>query len=150
MPYYRLFGVKTHKMVTLSCFRMATIWRVFAWRPFAPPCKDTTNRGENVKGRHAKTRQMLTYSYFRMASFRPATRKYATFHALRSRLLFVVSLPSEANGRHAKTRQNHHLAFFFAWRPFAFSPRKHVYIRHGTNQLPFETVPPPEQNRKII
>ena len=33
------------------------------------------------------------FRVFRMATFRPATRKYATFHALRLRLLFVVSLP---------------------------------------------------------
>jgi len=96
-------------------------WRVFAWRPFAPPGKDTTNRGENAKGRHAKTRQMMTISCFLMATFRPATRKYATFHALRFRLLF-----GEAKGRHAKPDK---IAFWrvFAWRPFAFSPRKHVY-----------------------
>jgi len=69
-------------------------------------------RGENTKRRHAKTRQMVTFSCFRMAIFRPATRKYATFYALRFRLLFVVSLPGGAKGRHAKTRQNHHLAGF--------------------------------------
>jgi len=102
------------------------IWRVFAWRPFAPPGKDTTNRGENAKGRHAKTRQMMTFSCFRMATFRPTTRKYATFHALRFQLLFVVSLPGEAKGRHAKTRQNHLLAGF-RMRPFMCSTRKHVY-----------------------
>ena len=90
-----------------------TIWRVFAWRPFAPPDKDTTNRGENAKGRHAKTRQMVTFSCFYKATFRPATRKYATFHALRFWLLFVVSLPDEAKGRPENT-----------------------IIRHGTNQPP--------------
>jgi len=31
---------------------------------------------------------------------------------LRFRLLFVVFLPGGAKGRHAKTRQNHHLAGF--------------------------------------
>ena len=83
----------------------------------------------------AKSRKIATrkpakwciFSCFRMATFHPATRKYATFHAYRFRLLFVVSLPGGAKGRHAKTRQNHHLAVFFAWRPFAFSPRKHAY-----------------------
>ena len=53
-------------------------WRVFAWRPFSPPGKDTTNRGEKAKGRHAKTRQTVNFSCFRMATFRPATRKYDT------------------------------------------------------------------------
>jgi len=69
-------------------------------------------RGEKAKKRHAKTRQMMTFSCFRMATFRPATRKYATFHALRFRLLFVGFSPGEAKGRLAKTRQNHLLAGF--------------------------------------
>jgi len=47
-----------------------------------------------------------------MATFRPATRKYSTFHASSFRLLFVVSLPGGAKGRHAKSRQNHHLTTF--------------------------------------
>jgi len=63
-----------------------------------------TNSGENAKGRHAKTRQMMTFSCFRMAIFRSATRKYAKFHALCFRLLYVVSFPGEVKGRHAKTR----------------------------------------------
>jgi len=54
----------------------------------------------------------VDFSCFRVATFRAATPKYATFHALRFRLLFVVSMPGEAKGRHAKTRQNHHLADF--------------------------------------
>jgi len=61
-------------------------------------------RGEKAKRRHAKTRLMAT--------FRPSTRKYDTFHASPFRLLFVVSLPGGAKGRHAKTRQNHNLACF--------------------------------------
>jgi len=104
-----------------------TIWCVFAWRPFAPQGKDTTNRGENANGRHAKTRQLVTFSCFRMATFRPATRKYATFHALRFRLLFVVFLPGEANGRHAKTRQNHLLAGFRVATFRVFAPKTRLY-----------------------
>jgi len=65
-----------------------------------------------AKRRHAKTRQMVTCSCFRMATFRPATRNYDTFHASTFRLLFVVSLPGGAKGRHAKTRKSHHLAGF--------------------------------------
>jgi len=109
---------KTRKMLTFSCFRMVTPrpatrkydtfhaspfrllfvaslpgnWRVVAWRLFAPPGKDTTNRGENAKGRHAKTRQMMIFLCFRMATFRPATRKYATFHALRCFCLSYLCL----------------------------------------------------------
>jgi len=44
----------------------------------------------------------------------PRLTKVRQFHALRFRLLFVVSLPGGAKGRHAKTRQNHHLAGFLA------------------------------------
>ena len=59
-------------------------------------------RGEKAKMRHAKTRQMVTFSCFRMATFRSATRMCDTFHASHFRLLFVVSLPGGAKGRHAK------------------------------------------------
>jgi len=69
-------------------------------------------RGEKAKRCHAKTRQLVTFSCFRMATFRPATRKYDTFHASPFRLLLVVSLHSGAKGRQAKPRQNHHLAGF--------------------------------------
>jgi len=76
----RQTGAKTRKDATRKPAEI-TIWRVFSWRPFAPPGKDMTNRGENAKGRHAKTRQMVTFSCFRMATFRPATRKYANISA---------------------------------------------------------------------
>jgi len=115
-------------------------WRVFAWRPFSPPGEDTTDGRRKhatykcvvylhggAKGRHAKTRQMVTFSCFRMATFCPATRKYATFHALRFRLLFVVSLPGGAKGRHAKTRQHHHFAGFRVSTFRAFSPKTRLY-----------------------
>jgi len=69
-------------------------------------------RGEKAKGRHAKTRQMVTFSCFRMATFRSATRKYDNFHVSPFRLLFVVSLPGGAKGRHAKTRKSHHVTGF--------------------------------------
>jgi len=82
-------------------------------------------RGEKAKRRHAKIRQMVTC--FRMATFRHATRKYATFHALRFRLLFVVSLPGEAKGSHAKTRQNHHLAGFRVATFRVFAPKTRLY-----------------------
>ena len=52
-----------------------TIWRVFAWRPFAPPGKDTTNRGENARGRHAKTRQMVTFFVFSHGDLSPRHMK---------------------------------------------------------------------------
>ena len=59
-------------------------------------------RGEKAKMRNTKTRQMVICSCFCMTTFRPATRKYDSFHASPFRLLFVVSLPGEAKGRYAK------------------------------------------------
>ena len=70
-----------------------------------------------------------------LSCFRPATRKYATFHALRFRLLFVVSLTGEAKGRHAKTRQNHHFGGFSRGDLSRFRPED-TFIRHGINQPP--------------
>ena len=100
---------------------------VHARRPFAPPGKDTTNRGDNAKGRHAKTRQMVTFSCFRMATFRPATRKYATFHALRFRLLFVVYLPGEAKSPFGGFSRGDLSRFCTG----------NTFIRHGINQPPY-------------
>jgi len=84
-------------------------------------------RGEKAKRRHAKTRQMVTF-VFSHGDLSPRHTKVRGIPcvAFSATVKFVLSLPGEAKGRHAKTRQNHHLAGF-AWRPFAFSPRKHVY-----------------------
>jgi len=74
---------------------------------------------------------MMTFSCFRMTTFHPATRKYATSYALRFRLLFVVSLPGGAKGRHAKTRPNHHLVGFRVATIRVFAP-ENTLKRHGT------------------
>jgi len=78
-------------------------------------------RGEKAKRRHATTRQMVTFSCFRVTTF---SRKNDTFHASPFRLLFVVSLPGGAKGRHAQTRQNHHLECF---RVTTFRPARRRY-----------------------
>ena len=83
----------------------------------------------------AKTRQMLTFSGFRKATFRPATRKYATFHALRFRLLFVVSLPGEANGRMCENPTKSPFGGFSRGDLSRFRP-ENTFIRHGINQPP--------------
>ena len=72
-------------------------------------------RGENAKMRHAKICQMVSFSCFRMATFRPATRKYATFYALRFRhcLSFLCLAGRKVAMRKAAK--------------IAFSPRKHSY-----------------------
>ena len=63
-----------------------------------------------------------------------ATRKNDTFHASPFRLLFFVSLPGGAKGRHAKTHQHHHLAGFrvATFRVFASKTRLYdmAQIRH--------------------
>jgi len=81
-------------------------------------------RCEKAKRRQAKTRQMVTFSCFRMATFRPVTRKYNTFHASPFRLLFVVYLPGGAKGRHAKTRQ---MVTFSCFRMATFRPATRKY-----------------------
>ena len=64
-------------------------------------------RGEKAPRETPPHGDFFVFSCFRMATFRPATRKFDTFHASPFRLLFVVSLPGGAKGRHAKTRLNH-------------------------------------------
>jgi len=81
---------------------------------------------------------MVTFSCFRMATFRPATQKCATFHALRFRLLFVVPLPGEAKGRNAKPRQNHHLAGFRLATFRVFAPKTRLY---DMAQISHHTIP---------
>jgi len=78
-----------------------------------------------TKGRHAKTRQMVTFSCFRMATFRPARQRYDKQEAKRRRMTSVVRSCGGAKGRHAKTRKVT-IWRVFAWRLFAFSPWKHV------------------------
>ena len=108
-------------------FAMRNPVKLWFWRLSLGDLSRRSKRGENAKGRHKKNRQMVTFSCFRMATFRPATQKYATFHALRFGLLFVVSLPGEAKGRHSKTRQNHHLAGFRVATFRVFAPKTRLY-----------------------
>ena len=110
MSYKRVFGAKTRKVAMRKTAKW-WFWRVFAWRPFAPPGKDTTNssRKRNLecrvlscsgaKGRHAKTRKITNWRVFawRLSAFSPGG----------------------ATGRHAKTRYKWWFWRVFAWRPFA-------------------------------
>ena len=84
-------------------------------------CAISYYRVFGAKRRHAKTRQMVTLSCFRKATFRLSTRKYDTFHASPFRPLFVVSLSGGAKGCHAKTHKNHHLA---GYRVATFRPAR--------------------------
>ena len=96
-----------------------TIWRVFACRPFASPGKDTTNRGKNAKGRHAKTRQMMTF-LFSHGNLSPRHTKVRDIPC-------VASLPGKAKGRHTKIRQNHLLACFRLATFCIFALKTHLY-----------------------
>jgi len=70
-----------------------------------------------AKRRHAKTRQMVTCSCFRMATFRPATRKYVWWLncAMSYYRLFGAKSRKGATRKPAKWW----LVRVFAWRPFA-------------------------------
>jgi len=114
-------------------------WRVFVWRPFAPPGENTTDGRRQLatykcvvslpggaKSRHAKTRHMVTFSCFRVATFRPARQRYDKQEAKRRNMKTVVLSCGGAKGRHA-IKEKVTIWRVFVWRPFAFSPRKHVY-----------------------
>ena len=58
----------------------------------------------------------------------PRHTKVLHFSCLAFSPLFVVSLPGGAKGRHAKTRQNHHLACF---RVATFRPARQRYDKQG-------------------
>ena len=109
---------KTRQNHQLACFRVAT---------FRPARHRYDKQGRKRERSPRETSTMMTFSCFRMATFRPATRKYAILHALRLRLLIVVSLPGEAKGSHATTRQNHHLVGFRVATFRVFAPKTRVY-----------------------
>ena len=69
-------------------------------------------RGEKAKRRHAKTRQMVTLSCFRMATLHPATRKYDT-SCVAFLPLFVVSVPGGA--KRARKPAQITILCVFAW-----------------------------------
>jgi len=63
-----------------------------------------------MKGRHAKTRQKVILSGFRMATFRLARQRYDKQKT--QRMERRVLSCGGTKGRHAKTRKSHHLAGF--------------------------------------
>jgi len=119
------------KVRHFSCVAFSPpVCRIFAWRGERSPRENPPKspfgvftRGDQRYHKQGRKRERSPretppnddFFVLRLATFRPATRKYATFHALRFRLLFVVSLPGEAKGRPENT-----------------------FIRHGINQPPYE------------
>ena len=67
MSYKRVFGVKTRKVATRKPAKW-WFWRVFAWRPFASPGKDTTNS--------SRKHNAWNDAYFRVAGRKVAMRKH--------------------------------------------------------------------------
>jgi len=63
MSYKRVFGAKTRKVAMRKPAKW-WFWRVFAWRPFAPPGKDTTNS--------SRKRNAWNVEYFRVAGRKSA------------------------------------------------------------------------------
>ena len=88
------------------------------------PCRIIVFSGQ--KGEKAPRENPLHGHFFVFShgDLSPATRKYDTTHVSPFRLLFVVSLPGGAKGRHAKTRKCHHVAGF---RVATFRPARRRY-----------------------
>jgi len=143
MSYYFVFGAKRRTGATR---RPAKWWlRVFAWRPFAPPHESTTLfivafsppvrrifawRGERSPCENQLKSPFGGFFAWRPFAFSPPkTRLYdmgqISHHSVR--LLFVVSLPGGAKGRHAKTSQSHHLAGFRVATFRVFAPKTRLY-----------------------
>jgi len=146
------------KVRHFSCVAFSPpVSRIFAWRgersPRDNPPKspfgvfsygDLSSRQAKIRRTGAKTRKVATqnppnddFSCFSMATFRPATRKYATFHALRFRLLLVVSLPGEAKGRKRSPCENPTKSPFATFRVFAPKTRKYKMAQISHHSFPF-------------
>jgi len=123
MSYKRVFGAKTRKVATR---KPAKRWfcRVFAWRHFASPGKDTTNS--------SRKRNAWNVAYFRVAGRKVVMWKHEkvtiwrvfAWRPFAFSPLFVVNLSGGAKGRHATTRQMVILAGF---RVATFRPARQRY-----------------------
>jgi len=92
-------------------------------------------RGENAKGRHAKTHQRVMLAGFRVATCRPARQRYDKQEAKRRHMKSVVL---SCGGRKVAMRNTKKSPFggfsrgtFMPFRP------ENTIIRHGTNQPPY-------------
>ena len=156
MSYKRVFGAKTRKVATRKPAKW-WLWLVFAWRPFAPPGKDTTNSrrtlwwlicpmsykrvfgGENAKGRHAKNPPNGDFNWFSHGDLSPRQAKIRRTGGEKATMKSVVLSCGGAKGRHAKTRKSHHLASRVAtFRVFA--PVCRIFAWQG-ERLPRKNMP---------
>ena len=131
--------------VVLSCFRGEKAprenppngdFRVFAWRPFAPPHESTTLFMRRLfasclsylclAGRKVatQTRQNGDFFVFPHGDLSPRHTKVRDIPCV----AFSATVCSRgAKGRHAKTRQNHHLAVFRMATFRVFAPKTRLY-----------------------
>jgi len=123
-------------------------WRVFEWRPFAPPGKNTTDGRRNltiykcvisspcgVKGRHAKTCKMGILVGFGMATL-PRQAKIRQTEG--DKVLYEKCRSFVWQGERS-SREKPGKWPFGGLSHGAFSPfhPKSMIIRHGTNQPPY-------------
>jgi len=112
--------------------------RTVVWRGERSPCKNTKkspfggfSRGAfSPRKRERLPREnppMVILAGFCVATFRPARLRYDKQEAKRRRMKNVVLSFGGAKGRHAKTRNSHHLAGF---RVAPFRPENTI-IRHN-------------------
>ena len=111
--------------------------RVFAWRPFASPGKDTTNS--------SRKHNAWNVAYFHVAGRKVAMRKHKkvtiwrvfAWRPLAFSPLLVVSLPGGAKGRHAKTRQ---IVILVGFRVATFRPARQRYDKQEAKRRRMNSV----------
>jgi len=118
MSYKRVFGAKTRKVATRKPAKW-WFWRVFEWRPFASPGKDTTN--------NSPKRNAWNVAYFCVAGRKVAMRKHEKVTIWRFflwRPLAFSPLLERRERSPSESRQNHNLTGF---RMANFRPARQRY-----------------------
>ena len=107
------------RKVAMRKHEKVTIWRVFAWRPFAFSPLFVVSLPGGAKGRYTKTRQMVILAGFRVATFFAPPGKDTTNRRQKGNackvLYFRVARRKVAMQKHEKVT----IWRVFAWRLFA-------------------------------
>jgi len=120
MSYKRVFGAKT-RMVATPKTTKRWFCRVFAWRPFASPGKDTTNS--------SRKRNACNVAYFRVAGLKVALRKHEKVTIWR----VFVWRPFASPGKDTTNRRRKG----DAWKVSYFRVAGRRVAMENTNKLPF-------------